>query len=147
MANFSDIYHPAIDHDDSGAFPSLTPDHHETIMYGRRLCDTATATIWNDLPIKLRFTNSLSTFKSQLKAHLFKSQYFLISYLVISYVIFYPFYISIQIVLYVIYSKRVRFTQTIFIYISPNFKTYSHRLNYLFFMLCNVNAFHFFVKI
>ena len=27
----------------SGDFPSLTPNHHKTsIMYGRRLCDTAT---------------------------------------------------------------------------------------------------------
>ena len=30
----------------SGAFPSLTPSRHNTITYGRRLCDTATATIW-----------------------------------------------------------------------------------------------------
>ena len=39
-------------------------------MHGRRLCDTATATIWNNLLIKLRCTNSLSTFKGQLKTHL-----------------------------------------------------------------------------
>ena len=29
----------------SEAFPSLTPSLHKTIMYDRRLCDTATATI------------------------------------------------------------------------------------------------------
>ena len=55
----------------SGDFPSLTPNRHKTIMYGRRLCDTATATIWNNLPIKLRCTNSLSTFKRPLKTQLF----------------------------------------------------------------------------
>ena len=55
----------------SGAFPSLTPSRHKTITYGRRLWDTATATIWNNLPVKLRCTDSLSTFKRQLKTHLF----------------------------------------------------------------------------
>ena len=55
----------------SGAFPSLTPIRHKTITYGRRFCDTATATIWNNLPVKLRCTDSLSTFKRQLKTHLF----------------------------------------------------------------------------
>ena len=55
----------------SGAFPSLTPSRHKTITYGRRLCDTATATIWNNLPVKLRCTDSLSTFKRQLRTHLF----------------------------------------------------------------------------
>ena len=58
----------------SGAFPSLTPSRQKTITYGRRLCDTATAMIWNNLPIKLRCTDSLSTFKRQLKSHLFKIQ-------------------------------------------------------------------------
>ena len=58
----------------SGAFPSLTPSRHKTITCGRRLCDTATATIWNNLPVKLRCTDSLSTFKRQLKTHLFQIQ-------------------------------------------------------------------------
>ena len=44
----------------SGNFPSLIPNRHKTIMYGRRLCDTATATIWSNLPIKLRYTNSIN---------------------------------------------------------------------------------------
>ena len=49
----------------SGAFPSLTvtTGRHETITYRRRLCGTATATIWNNLPVKLRCTDLLSTFK------------------------------------------------------------------------------------
>ena len=55
----------------SGAFPSLTPSRHKTITSGHRLCDTATTTIWNNLPVKLRCTDSLSTFKRQLKTHLF----------------------------------------------------------------------------
>ena len=63
-------YHPARSLR-SGAFLSPTPSCHKTITYGRRLCDTATAMIWNNLPIKLRCTDSLSTFKSQLKTHLF----------------------------------------------------------------------------
>ena len=37
----------------SGDFPSLIPNRHKIILYGRRLCDTTTATIWNNLPIKL----------------------------------------------------------------------------------------------
>ena len=64
-------YHPARPLR-SGAFSPLTPNRHKTIMYGRLAvdCDTATATIWNNLPIKLRCTNSVSTFKRQLKIHL-----------------------------------------------------------------------------
>ena len=53
----------------SGAFLSLTLSRHNTITYGRRLCDTATAKIWNNLPVKLRCTDSLSTFKRQFKTH------------------------------------------------------------------------------
>ena len=43
----------------SGAFPSLAPNRHNNIMYGRRFCDAATATICNNQPLKLRCTNSL----------------------------------------------------------------------------------------
>ena len=53
----------------SGVFPSLTPSRHKTITY--MAVDSATATIWNNLPVKLRCTDSLSTFKGQLKTHLF----------------------------------------------------------------------------
>ena len=38
----------------SSAFPSLVPNKHKTIKIGRRLCDTATAVLWNNLPINLR---------------------------------------------------------------------------------------------
>ena len=80
-------YHPARPLR-SGAFSSLTPSRHKTITYGCRPCDTATATIWNNLPIELRCTDSSTcTFKRQLKTHLFKFKYLLTLYLVISYVI------------------------------------------------------------
>ena len=54
-------YHPARQLR-SGAFPSLTPNCHKTIMHDRRLCDTATAMIWNNIPIKLRCINLLNIY-------------------------------------------------------------------------------------
>ena len=62
-------YHPARPLR-SGALLSLTPNRHKTMTYGGRLCDTVTASIWNNLPIKLRCTDPLPTFKRQLKTYL-----------------------------------------------------------------------------
>ena len=55
----------------SSAFPSLVPNKHKTIEIGRRLCDTATAVLWNNLPIDPRCEQSLHTFKKHLKTYLF----------------------------------------------------------------------------
>ena len=55
----------------SSAFPSLVPSKHKTIKIGQRLCDTATAVLWNNLPIDLRCEQSLQTFKKHLKTYLF----------------------------------------------------------------------------
>ena len=63
-------YHPARPLR-SGAFPSLVPNKHNTITLGRRLCDSATAVLWNNLPRDLRCQQSLQIFKKHLKTHLF----------------------------------------------------------------------------
>ena len=55
----------------SSAFPSLVPNKHKTIKIGRRLCDTATAVLWNNSPIDLRCEQSLQTFEKHLKTYLF----------------------------------------------------------------------------
>ena len=52
----------------SSAFPSLVPNKHKTIKIGRRLCNTATAVLWNNLPI--RCGQSLQNFKKHLKTYL-----------------------------------------------------------------------------
>ena len=54
----------------SSAFPSLVPNIHNTIKIGRRLCDTSTAVLWNNLPTDLRCEQSLQTFKRHIKTHL-----------------------------------------------------------------------------
>ena len=38
----------------SAAYPSLVPNKNKTVKFGRRLCDTATAVLWNNLPVHLR---------------------------------------------------------------------------------------------
>ena len=63
-------YHPARPLR-SGAFPSLVPNKHNTITLGRRLCDSATAVLWNNLSRDLRCQQSLQIFKKHLKTHLF----------------------------------------------------------------------------
>ncbi len=63
-------YHPARPLR-SAAFPSLVPNRNKTVMHGRRLCDTAAAVLWNNLPIPLRCSSSLVLFKKLLKTHLF----------------------------------------------------------------------------
>ena len=45
---------------------------NKTVKFGRRLCDTATAVLWNNLPVHLRCAESVVVFKKQLKTHLFK---------------------------------------------------------------------------
>ena len=56
----------------SAAYPSLVPNKNKTVKFGRRLCDTATAVLWNNLPVHLRCAESVVVFKKQLKTHLFK---------------------------------------------------------------------------
>ena len=57
----------------SAAYPSLVPNKNKTVKFGRRLCDTATAVLWNNLPVHLRCAESVVVFKKkQLKSHLFK---------------------------------------------------------------------------
>ena len=56
----------------SAAYPSLVPNKNKTVKFGRRLCDAATAVLWNNLPVPLRCAESVVVFKKQLKTHLFK---------------------------------------------------------------------------
>ena len=55
----------------SSAFPSLVPNRNKTVRYGRRLCDTAAATLWNSLPTSLRCATSVTVFKKHLKTYIF----------------------------------------------------------------------------
>lgn len=46
-----------------------------TKIYGHRRFDSISARLWNGLPLRLRNTPSLDTFKKDLKTHLFKEAY------------------------------------------------------------------------
>ena len=49
----------------SAAYPSLVPNKNKTVKFGRRLCDTATAVLWNNLPVHLRCAESVIVFKKK----------------------------------------------------------------------------------
>ena len=56
----------------SVAYPSLVSNkNNKTVKFGRRLCDTATAVLWNNLPVHLRSAESVVVFKKLSKTHLF----------------------------------------------------------------------------
>ena len=48
----------------SAAYPSLVPNRNKTLKFGRRLCDTATAVLWNNLPVHLRCAESVVVFNN-----------------------------------------------------------------------------------
>ena len=58
----------------------LTPNRNRTVKYGRRLMDTAAASLWNTLPIGIKNALNIVSFKKMLKTHLF---YFFYSTLII----------------------------------------------------------------
>ena len=65
----------------SSAFPSLVPNRNKTVRYGRRLYDTAAATLWNGLPKDLRCASSVIVFKKTIKdLFILISYYYLILY-------------------------------------------------------------------
>ncbi len=43
--------------------------------YGDRAFEIAVPKLWNDLPVDIRITNTLSSFKKMLKTHLFRKSY------------------------------------------------------------------------
>ena len=49
----------------------LTPNGNRTVKYGRRLMDTAAASLWNPLPIDIKNALNIVSFKKMLKTHLF----------------------------------------------------------------------------
>ena len=48
----------------SAAYPSLVPNKNKTVKFGHRLCDTATAVLWNNLPVHLRCAESVVVLKN-----------------------------------------------------------------------------------
>lgn len=55
----------------SANVPSLVPNRNKTVKIGRRLCDTASAVLWNNLPTDMKCAESLMIFKKRLKTFLF----------------------------------------------------------------------------
>jgi hypothetical protein len=53
----------------------LSVPRSRTITYGNRSFRKAAATLWNNLPENIKFTDSCSSFKRLLKTHLFKAAY------------------------------------------------------------------------
>ena len=66
MGRFTHWYHP-LRPLRSAAYPSLVPNKNKTVKFGRRLCDTATAVLWNKLPVHLKRAESVVVFKKTIK--------------------------------------------------------------------------------
>ena len=49
----------------------LTLNRNKTVKHGRRLMDTAAASLWNTLPIDIKNALNIVSFKKMLKTHLF----------------------------------------------------------------------------
>ena len=56
----------------SSSLKYLSVPKCNTVSYGHRAFSVASAKLWNSLPYYLRFTENISTFKTSLKAFLFK---------------------------------------------------------------------------
>ena len=63
-------YHPTR-HLRSANRTSLVPSRSRTVKLGRRLMDTAAATLWNTLPEGIKCSPSVTIFKKHLKTYLF----------------------------------------------------------------------------
>ena len=63
-------YNPVRDLRSSSSF-QLTCAKSQTITYGRRNFTSASATLWNSLPLSARKCQTLSSFKKTLKTHFF----------------------------------------------------------------------------
>lgn len=67
-------YHPRR-HLRSMTTTSLVPSRSRTVTYGRRLFDTAAASVWNNLPEYIKNTHDINVFKSHIKTYLFEKEY------------------------------------------------------------------------
>ena len=63
-------YHPNR-HLRSANTTSLVPNRNETITFGKRLMDTASASLWNFLPDEIKCAPNIMIFKRHLKTYLF----------------------------------------------------------------------------
>ena len=55
----------------SSSKSTLVPRHHASVKYGKRLLDTASATLWNSLPTNIQSAIGIMCFRKLLKTHLF----------------------------------------------------------------------------
>ena len=51
--------------------PSLVPNRNKTVKFGKRLMDTAAASLWNFLPDEIKCAPTIMIFKKHLKTYLF----------------------------------------------------------------------------
>ena len=63
-------YHPNR-HLRSANTPSLVPNRNKTVKFGKRLMDTAAASLWNFLPDEIKCAPNIMIFKKHLKTYLF----------------------------------------------------------------------------
>ena len=72
LSELLDIYRPSLNLRSSGKH-LLTTKKTNTVNYGDRAFSVCAPKLWNNLPLHIRQAKSLSSFKSQLEAHLFKN--------------------------------------------------------------------------
>ena len=63
-------YHPN-HHLRSANTPSLVPNRNKAVKFGKRLMDTAAASLWNFLPDEIKCAPNIMIFKKHLKTYLF----------------------------------------------------------------------------
>ena len=51
--------------------PSLVPNRNKTVKFGKRLMDTAAASLWNFLPDEIKCAPNIMISKKHLKTYLF----------------------------------------------------------------------------
>ena len=72
LSELLDTYRPSRNLRSSGKL-FLTTKKTNTVNYGDRAFSVCAPKLWNNLPLHIRQAKSLSSFKSQLKTHLFKN--------------------------------------------------------------------------
>ena len=54
----------------SASTTSLVPNRNRTVRYGKRLFDTSTAVLWNNLPNNIKCATSIIHYKNLLKQYM-----------------------------------------------------------------------------
>ncbi len=75
VTDMLELYRPARDLRSKNNVKQLVVPKCKTVRYGNRSFSSAAPKLWNDLPVKIRDSESVNTFKRSLKTHIFAKVY------------------------------------------------------------------------